>query len=111
MKRKTLCRIVGTCEALASGVMCYKCYTLLGNIDYNLFFDNNISIEHKIAAVSYTGLLYLSAPLMVFGVADGVSGIMRGAVGYLGLRFLQRATKSQRFKEEIDSSIKSMRDN
>ena len=108
MERRNLCRIISTVETAAWGYFGYGCCNILSHIDYNLLLADDLP-ERKIAKVVYAGALCLAVPIIAFGIADGVSGIVKGACGYLALKSLQRSSKDSETRDDIDSFIKNMR--
>lgn len=109
MKRKNLCRLVSAAETVAWGLVGHKCYHLLESINYHSIFTDD-SIDNRIFKAVYTGVICLSVPTAVLGVADGISGVATGVYNYLILRSWQKLSRNSETKKGIESSISSMRE-
>jgi len=99
MRPKTLGRICGAVEASIFGYLGYE--FLPGFCEYVL---SGNPIEYKLAA---GGLLATTSTIVVLGVADGLTDVVKGTHHYFGCKLFKKFARNERGKKEIDDQIKS----
>ena len=101
MKIKTLGRAFGAFEAAAFGVSGYLLYKNLFNLDYNQL----ASIIPQDKLLKFYALELALAPIVLLGIADGLTDVVKGTHHYFGCKVWQKLTRIRETKQGIERDL------
>ena len=103
------CRVAGAYQALLFGYCGYR--YIISSYNYPLFVEYLLSerpIEHKIIAGTIASIDHAVLAAMGFAVLDGTIDIVKGTHHFFGIRLLQRFTKSDKRRINLEKEINEM---